>query len=86
MPYQSAPSALVDEELRADCARRMYVLTNDGGRVHSGAAVLFILEALGHRVWPQVARLPPLIWFVELGYWIVARNRRFFSRFLFRNE
>jgi hypothetical protein len=24
-----------------------------------------------------------LVWFTELGYWIVANNRPFFSRFLF---
>ncbi len=38
----------------------------------------------GWLVWPL--RFPPLIWAVELGYQIVARNRPFFARYLFRTE
>jgi hypothetical protein len=39
--------------------------------------------------WPRAARVAsrrPLIWLVEAGYWVVARNRPFFARFLFRGE
>jgi hypothetical protein len=38
---------------------------------------------------PRAVRLAarrPFIWLVELGYWVVARNRPFFGRFLFRSE
>jgi hypothetical protein len=34
----------------------------------------------------RLAGRRPFIWLVELGYWIVARNRPFFGRFLFRSE
>lgn len=47
----------------------------------TGRAVLFILYHLGWR-WTWVFGLPPLIWLVELGYAIFARNRAFFFRLL----
>ena len=54
--------------------------------LRGGEATLYILQRLG---WGSTARLlsvPPFIWSVELGYRVVARNRRFFSRFMFRRE
>ena len=62
----------------------MHVITRDGERLRAGRAALFVLERIGHRRFARVMRVPPLVWFVELGYRIVAGNRRFFSRFLFR--
>lgn len=52
----------------------------------AGRAVLCLLGLIGFRwlVWPL--RLPPLIWLVELAYVVVARNRPFFARFIFRKE
>ena len=45
--------------------------------------MLYIFEHLGWWwIWPL--RLPPMIWFVELGYWIMANNRPFFAKFMFR--
>ena len=29
---------------------------------------------------------PPLVWFTELGYWVVAKNRPLFGKFLFTQE
>ena len=54
--------------------------------MRAGRAVLYLLGIIGYRwlVWPL--RFPPLIWLVEIGYQIVARNRRFFARFLFTRE
>jgi hypothetical protein len=49
--------------------------------------MLFVLEEIEWH--PRAVRLAgrrPLVWAVELGYWIVARNRAFFGRFLFRSE
>lgn len=73
-------------ELRAACERAIHVLTTDGRTLRAGRAALFVLEHLGFRRTARVLRVPPLIWAVELGYFIVARNRRFFSRFMFRSE
>lgn len=45
---------------------------------------MHILSGLG---WPRTAALfslRPFIWFVELGYRVVASNRVFFNSLLFR--
>lgn len=54
--------------------------------LRAGRAVLHALAVVGYGwlVWPL--RFPPLIWLVEIGYGIVARNRRLFARFMFRGE
>lgn len=77
---------MVDAELRAACAKAMHVITDDGRVLHSGRAVLFIYRALGYRWLAAIGETPPFVWAVEAGYRLVARNRSFFSRFLFRSE
>ena len=53
----------------------------------AGRAALFVLEEIGYPRWlVRPFTWPPLVWFTELGYWIVARNRPFFSKFLFTTE
>ena len=73
-------------ELREACRRALHVLTASGTLMRSGRAALFVLERTTPpwRLFARVARHPPLFWFVELGYWIVARNRSFFGRVLLR--
>lgn len=76
----------MDNALRLACARAVHLRTADGQWLRAGRAVLATLALIG---WPRTARLlslPPLIQLVELGYGVVAANRRFFSRFLFRQE
>jgi predicted DCC family thiol-disulfide oxidoreductase YuxK len=73
--------------LRAQARNAVQVITADGRQLSAGRAVLFVLEEINWR--PSLVRLAgrrPFIWAVELGYWIVARNRQFFGRFLFRSE
>lgn len=84
VPYQMAPSPPMTPELHRACAHAVHVVEPDGTVHRAGRAVLFALQLVGWRVLPRILRLPPLIWFVELGYWIVARNRRWFSKFMFR--
>jgi len=74
------------DALAARCERAVHVLGPEGTLLAAGRASLFVLQHAGY---PRLARLlavPPLIWAVEVGYWIVARNRPFFSRFLFTRE
>ena len=40
---------------------------------------MFVLREIGHPVLGRVLAVPPLVWLVELGYFIVARNRSGFS-------
>lgn len=68
--------------LRRACARALHVALPDGELLRAGRATLYALERLG---WPRAARFlryPPMIWFVELGYFLVARNRSLVGRFL----
>jgi predicted DCC family thiol-disulfide oxidoreductase YuxK len=72
--------------LREACARAIHVIRADGDTLRAGRAALFILRGVGWRWTARILSVPPLVWFVELGYWVIARNRRFFSRFLFRRQ
>lgn len=78
------------EELRGACARSVHVLRADGVTLRGGRAAMFVLEQLSRgSLWGALARfltLRPMIWFVELGYFIVARNRKLFSRIMFRDR
>lgn len=73
-------------ELAERCARAVHVIAADGRILRAGRASLFIMERCGFKWSSRCMRLPPMIWLVELGYFIVARNRRFFGRFMFREE
>jgi predicted DCC family thiol-disulfide oxidoreductase YuxK len=86
VPYQEAPSPPMTPALSEACAKAVHVVTDDGRTYRAGRAVLFALDVIGHHFWAKVLATPPLVWFVELGYWIVARNRMLFSKFIFRRE
>jgi len=73
--------------LREQARKAVQVMTADGRQLSAGRAALFVLEEIDwHPCMVRLAGRRPFIWAVELGYWIVARNRSFFGRFLFRSE
>jgi hypothetical protein len=73
--------------LREQARNAVQVMTADGRHLSAGRAVLFALEEIDwHPTAVRLAGRRPFIWAIELGYWIVARNRLFFGRFLFRSE
>ncbi|MFQ5915781.1 MAG: thiol-disulfide oxidoreductase DCC family protein [Nitrospinota bacterium] len=84
LPYQEAPSPPMTEELRARCQRAVVLLLPDDKSLSAGRAVLAVLSLLGWRKTVAALSLPPFVWAVEAGYWIVARNRGRVSRALFR--
>ena len=86
VPYQEAPSPPMSPELAAACERAVHVLTREGRLLRAGRATLYILERVGWGLFARLLSLPPLVWLVEAVYWVVARNRDFFSRFLFTRE
>jgi predicted DCC family thiol-disulfide oxidoreductase YuxK len=86
MPYQEAPAPPMTPELYAACDRAVHLVLPDGTLLRAGRAVLYMLEKAGWGWTARVLAWPPLVWLVELGYRIVADNRAFFSRFLFRRE
>lgn len=70
--------------LRQACAEAVHVVTADDRVLRAGRAALHVLRVLG---WPRLAgllALPPFVWGVELGYWLVARNRGRLGRLLRR--
>ncbi len=73
-------------ELFAACKKAVHVVTMEGEILRAGRASLFLLEQIGWRIPARILALPPFIWAVELGYRIVAANRPFFARFLFKKE
>lgn len=74
-------------QLERACRRAVHVVTPDGRLLKAGRAALYVLGEIG---WPkllvQVLSLPPLVWPVEIVYRIVANNRMFLSRYIFRDE
>ena len=85
--FQECPSPPMTPALREQARKAVQVITADGHRLSAGRAILFALEQIEWH--PNIARLAarrPFIWLVELGYWIVARNRSFFGRFMLRSE
>lgn len=73
--------------LREQARKAVQVISADGHQLSGGRAILFALEEIEWH--PSAVRLAgrrPVIWLVELGYGLVARNRSFFGRILFRTD
>jgi predicted DCC family thiol-disulfide oxidoreductase YuxK len=74
-------------QLYEACQLAAHVITADGRTIKAGRAGMFIIEEIGYPRWLiRPFTWPPLVWFTELGYWLVAGNRHFFSKFLFTGE
>ena len=86
VPSQEAPAAVMTPELARACETAVHVITADQQVLKAGRAVLFVLGQLGFRRFERVFSWPPLLFFVELGYALVANNRVFFSKLLFTRE
>ena len=66
------------------CEKAVHVITTDGEILRAGQATMFVLENTGFPSWLiRPFRLPPLVWFTELGYRFVAKHRGFIGSFLF---
>jgi predicted DCC family thiol-disulfide oxidoreductase YuxK len=84
VPFQEAPSPPMTPELARACERALHVVLADGKVLRAGRAVLFVKEQLGWGWFARLLRRAPFIWFIEIGYRLVADHRPFFSRFVFR--
>ena len=74
-------------ELYQACQQAVHVITVDERTIKAGRAAMFVLEEVGYPCWlVRPLTWPPLVWFTEFGYWIVASNRSFFAKFFFTNE
>ena len=74
-------------QLYRECERALHVIKANGEVLKAGRASMFILETIGYPRWlVRPLTWPPLIWFTELGYRVVANNRTFFSKFMFTDS
>jgi predicted DCC family thiol-disulfide oxidoreductase YuxK len=80
--YQDAPAPPMTPELAEACQRAVHVITADGQVLRAGRASLFVFGQTGHPILARLLALPPMVWLVELGYTLVARNRSLVSRLL----
>jgi predicted DCC family thiol-disulfide oxidoreductase YuxK len=87
VPYQEAPSPPMTPALYEACKRAIHVVRPDGSVLRAGRGVLYVLARIGWHPWlVRFASWPPMIWFVELGYYVVAHNRVFFSKLMFKKR
>ena len=86
IPFQEVPTPPMTPELARACGRAIHLIAPDGRVSRAGRAAVEVLALLGWRRTASLLARPPLIWLVEIGYRVVADNRPFFARFLFRNE
>ena len=68
------------DALAARCARAVHVITPAGTVLRAGRASLYVLDRIGWHAVARVAARAPFVCLVELGYWVVARNRGLASR------
>ena len=73
------------DELRLRAARSVQVVTPEGRYLETAEACLYVLSALGKRTAARILGVPPMVWFLELGYRLIANNRPLVSRFMSRD-
>lgn len=83
IPYQQIEASWLTPNLRLECSKAVHVRTPEGTLLRGGKAALFLLECMGWAPLARLLRYPPLIWLIEAGYHIVARNRALFDWLLF---
>ena len=73
-------------ELAMACRKAIYVVHPDGRKTRAGRAILYLFEAIGYRQMARLLARVPFVWGVEVGYWLIARNRYLASRLLFTRD
>ena len=82
-PNFAIPSPPMTPEIAERSNREIIFLTRDGRVVGGAKAVFTILSRLGWGWLGTLLAVPPLVWPMEFGYRIVARNRGWISRRFF---
>ncbi|OGC91894.1 MAG: hypothetical protein A2142_01550 [candidate division Zixibacteria bacterium RBG_16_48_11] len=85
LPYQEQISWL-PEEIFEDCQNQFYLRTPPGNFLAGGDALIILLRVVGWKSLSWILGLPVLRQLTRLAYKTVARNRDFFSRFLFKSS
>ena len=82
VPYQQAPSPPMTDELRERCQRAVQLILPDGTILPAGRACLSVMSLLGWKKTAALLSFRPLVWGVEAGYRLAAKNRGRWGRLL----
>jgi predicted DCC family thiol-disulfide oxidoreductase YuxK len=66
---------MMTPELYEACKHAIHVIEPNGTVSRAGRAAMLVMQGIGYRKLGKLGLLPPFIWCIELGYWLVARNR-----------
>ncbi len=69
-------------ELYEQCKSAVHVIAPEGRVLRGGRGCLYVLHMLGYHHVATVLGWWPLRWGVDLGYWLVARNRYVLARWV----
>jgi len=84
--FQAYQQADIPQAFKDACGKAVHIVTTSGKILRAEHASLFILERCG---WGFIARFlsyPPFSWGAAGVYWLIANNRYFFSRLLFKDK
>lgn len=84
--YQNCPRPPMDDRRYERCKREVLVVDKEGREFFGPKGMLFILAELGWGGFARLLMLPPFIWVIAVGYFLVARNRGLISRTFFKGE
>lgn len=84
--FQLCPSPPMHPDLYERCKSALYVVTESGMELRGAKAVLFLYELTGWGFFAKLLGTPPFLWIIQLGYWLVARNRGLISKWFFKGK
>ena len=84
--FQNAPSPPMRPGLEERCLRELVVVAPDGRELGGARAVFFALRGTSLGWLAAWWSLPPFVWLASGAYALVARNRGFLSKTLFRAQ
>jgi len=83
LPYQEQKTWL-PSEIYSDSKNQFYLRSPQGEYLGGGDAVIKLFEVMGWKIISRLLGLPGLRQLTKIIYQVVAKNRDFLSRFLFR--
>lgn len=80
---QRCPSPPMTPEIMERCQYEMALVTPTGEVLFGAKGMLRTLEVLKWGIFARILAIPPLVWPIQLGYWLIARNRLWISKRFF---
>jgi predicted DCC family thiol-disulfide oxidoreductase YuxK len=86
LKFQAYQMADIPDAMKQACEKAVHVVTAKGEILKAEQASLFILERCGWGFIARFLRYPPFSWVARGIYYLIAHNRDFFLRLLFRGK